>query len=88
MSEFVTSIPVATYMTLGAQAQQVYTQLSDYLLSSADPQYQTLHKFRNAIAAIASDTDKQILINYFNAEQATNWSGMPAAPWEYYAKPY
>jgi hypothetical protein len=88
MSEFVTSIPVATYMTLGAQAKQVYNALSDYLLSSADPQYQTLHKFRNAIDSIASDTDKQILINYFNAEQATNWSGMPAAPWEYYAKPY
>jgi hypothetical protein len=75
-------------MTLSENAKHLYNTMYDYCTYASDPQYQTLHAFRNKIANIANQRERGILINYFNNDPAIRWTGMPAEPWEYYAKPY
>lgn len=81
-------LPVETVMSLTESARTIYDLLFDYCTYSSDPQYKTLHKFRNRIACIKSKRDRDILINYFNNDPAIQWNGMPCKPWEYYEKPY
>lgn len=81
-------LPVETIMSLSDEARTLYDNIYDYCTYSADPQYQTLHKFRKCIAALDNCRERDILINYFNNDPAIGWPGMPCAPYEYYAKPY
>ena len=81
-------LPLDTIMTLSENAKHLYNTMYDYCTYASDPQYQTLHAFRNKIANIANQRERGILINYFNNDPAIRWTGMPAEPWEYYAKPY
>ena len=80
-------LPLETVMSLSADARHLYDQIYDYCTGAADPQYQTLHKFRHKIAQFHG-TDQEALVAYFNSDPAIAWNGMPGAPYEYYAKPY
>lgn len=75
------------YDKLSLDGKVLYNMLADYVMYSDDPQYKTLHKFRTKIAN-AKDTDKSILIDYFNSDPAIKWNGMSSLPWEYYKDPY
>lgn len=75
------------YDSLTLDGKTLYNMLFDYCMYSSDPQYQTLHKFRNKIDKLKSG-DRDILIEYFNSDPAIRWNGMPSLPWEYYSKPY
>ena len=81
-------LPLELIMSLNAEARALYDTIYDYCTYAADPQYQMLHKFRNAIARLANIGDREILIAYFNQDPAIRWHGMPGEPWEYYAAPY
>jgi hypothetical protein len=81
-------LPIETIMSLSEQARALYDCMFDYCTVAADPQYQTLHKFRNKIAALDNVRDRDILIGYFNSDPAIRWNGMPCAPYAYYEKPY
>jgi hypothetical protein len=83
-----TGLPLELIMSLNDEARALYDTIYDYCTYAADPQYQTLHKFRNQIARLANAGDREILIGYFNTDPAIQWRGMPCAPYEYYAKPY
>jgi hypothetical protein len=72
---------------LTEQGRQLYNAIYDYCTYAADPQYQMLHKFRDRIQQLQL-SDRSILIEYFNNDPAIQWTGMPCAPYEYYAKPY
>ena len=80
-------LPVEIIMSLSDQARSLYDSIFDYCTYHPDPQYQTLHKFRLSISRLQG-RDRDILIEYFNADPAIHWHGMPCEPWEYYAKPY
>jgi hypothetical protein len=75
-------------MTLSENARHLYDTIYDYCTYASDPQYQTLHKFRNKIATVADLRERGILIDYFNADPAIRWNGIPADPYAYYAQPY
>lgn len=75
------------YDTLSLDAKAIYNILFDYCTYSSDPQYQTLHKFRNKINKFKG-TDREILIEYFNNDPAIRWNGISQEPWLYYEKPY
>jgi hypothetical protein len=81
-------LPLELIMSLNDEARTLYDMIYDYCTYAADPQYQMLHKFRNAIARLANHGDRDILIGYFNQDPAIRWNGMPCAPYEYYAQPY
>lgn len=81
-------LPADTIMGLSEQARHLYDQIYDYCTYAADPQYKTLHTFRNKIAKIANQRERGMLIHYFNNDPAIGWTGMPSAPYEYYAQPY
>ena len=81
-------LPVETYLTLSEQAKCLYNAMFDYVTYAADPQYQTLHTYRNRIAALDNHRDRDTLIAYCNADPAIRWNGMPEAPWVYYKKDY
>ena len=81
-------LPVDTIMSLSEQARHLYDTMYDYCTYAADPQYKTLHTFRNKIAKIANLRDRGILINYFNSDPAIQWTGMPCNAYAYYAQPY
>jgi hypothetical protein len=81
-------LPADTIMALSDTARSLYNAIFDYCTYAADPQYQTLHTFRNKIAKIANQRERAILIDYFNADPAIRWTGMPADPYAYYAQPY
>jgi hypothetical protein len=72
---------------LTEQGRQLYNNIFDYCTYAADPQYATLHKFRSRIQQLQL-SDRTTLIEYFNNDPAIQWTGMPCAPYEYYAKPY
>ena len=80
-------LPLETVLSLSADARYLYDTIYDYCTYASDPQYQTLHKFRNKIAQLHG-ADKEVLVAYFNSDPAIQWTGMPCAPYEYYAKPY
>lgn len=81
-------LPAETIMCLSESTRKLYDLIYDYCTYASDPQYQTLHKFRGLIDRITNTTERNIMIGYFNADPAIRWSGMPCAPWQYYAKPY
>jgi hypothetical protein len=81
-------LPIETIMSLSEEARFLYDSIFDYCTYAADPQYQRLHKYRNAIAALHNARDRDTLIAYFNADPAIRWTGMPAEPYEYYQKDY
>jgi hypothetical protein len=80
-------LPLETIMSLSADARALYDAMYDYCTYASDPQYQMLHKFRNRINKFTG-ADREALIAYFNNDPAIRWTGMPCAPYEYYAKPY
>ena len=81
-------LTVETIMSLSDQARFLYDSIFDYCTYSSDPQYQTLHAYRNKIAALDHARDRDVLIAYFNADPAIRWTGMPQEPYEYYAKDF
>jgi hypothetical protein len=83
-----TGLPLELIMSLNTEARTLYDAIYDYCTYAADPQYQTLHKFRNQIDRIANAGDREVLIHYFNQDPAIRWNGMPCEPFEYYAEPY
>lgn len=80
-------LPVEKIMRLSDTARTLYDLMYDYCTYSSDPQYKTLHKFRNKINTFQG-TDRDLLIEYFNNDPAIKWSGIPSVPFEYYSKPY
>ena len=81
-------LPVETIMHLSDPARSLYNSIFDYCTYAADPQYQTLHTYRNRIAALDDHRDRDTLIAYFNNDPAIRWTGMPEMPYVYYAKDY
>ena len=81
-------LPIETIMTLSEEARFLYDSIFDYCTYASDPQYQKLHKYRNRIAALDNHRDRDILIEYFNNDPAIQWTGMPQAPYMYYAKDF
>ena len=81
-------LPVETIMHLSEEARFLYDSIFDYCTYSSDPQYQKLHKYRNAIAALDNVRDRDVLIQYFNNDPAIRWTGIPEMPYAYYAKDY
>lgn len=81
-------LSVEMIMSLSEQARHLYDSIFDYCTYAADPQYQTLHKFRNQIARLANTGDREILIGYFNQDPAIQWKGIPQEPYVYYAKDF
>ena len=75
------------YAALSQDARYLYTCIYDYCTYAADPQYQRLHSFRNAIGKLQGQ-DKELLIEYFNNDPAIRWPGIPEEPYEYYRKDY
>jgi len=75
------------YAALSQDARYLYTCIYDYCTYAADPQYQRLHKFRQAISKLDTG-DRAILIEYFNNDPAIRWPGIPEEPYEYYRKDY
>lgn len=80
-------LPVETTMTLSPKARHLYDLIYDYCTYSSDPQYQTLHKFRNQISKLAK-RDRDTLTTYFNMDPAIRWNGIPEEPYLYYAKDF
>lgn len=75
-------------MSLSDEARSLYNQIFDYCTYAADPQYQTLHTFRNRIARLADERARAMLITYFNTDPAMQDHNMQTSAWEYYAQPY
>lgn len=80
-------LPFEQFQELSQEARYLYTTIFDYCTYSGDPQYKTLHKFRNSINKLTG-RDKELLIEYFNNDPAINWNGISSKPWDYYEKPY
>ena len=72
---------------LSVTARQLYNNIFDYCTYASDPQYQTLHKFRNRISNLDA-RDRAILIGYFNADPAIQDHNMTVPAWEYFEAPY
>jgi hypothetical protein len=72
---------------LSQEARFLYTSIYDYCTYASDPQYQRLHAYRNQISKLQG-RDRDILVEYFNADPAIRWTGIPADPYAYYAQPY
>jgi len=83
-----TGLPLELIMSLNTEARALYDSIYDYCTYAADPQYQTLHKYRNQIDRMANAGDRDILIAYFNQDPAIRFHGMHGEPFEYYAEPY
>lgn len=81
-------LPIETIMHLSDPARHLYDSIFDYCTYAADPQYQTLHTYRNQIASLDNVRDRDILIAYFNADPAIRWHGIPQEPYAYYQKDY
>lgn len=81
-------LPAETIMCFSEQTRKLYDLIYDYCTYSADPQYQTLHKFRGLINRLTNAAERNIMIGYFNTDPAIQWSGMPCKPWLYYKDPY
>jgi hypothetical protein len=81
-------LPVEMIMSLSEEARFLYDSIFDYCTYASDPQYQKLHTYRNAIAALDNIRDRDILIAYFNNDPAIRWTGIPEEPYVYYKKDY
>mgnify|MGYP001449142608 CR=1 FL=1 len=77
----------AKFNALSQEAKYLYTTIYDYCTYASDPQYQRLHKFRQAISKLDIG-DRAILIEYFNQDPAIRWNGIPEEPYAYYRKDY
>ena len=80
-------LSVDIIMSLSEQARSLYDSIYDYCTYSSDPQYQTLHKFRDKISKLGG-RDRDVLIGYFNNDPAIKWNGIPQEPYLYYQKDY
>ena len=80
-------LPFERYEKLSEEAKTLYNTIFDYCTYADDPQYKTLHKFRNKIDRLWG-RDKTYLIDYFNNDPAIRWNGMSSEPYEYYSQPY
>ena len=80
-------LPLESIMTLSPKARHLYDLIYDYCTYASDPQYQTLHKFRNKISKLER-ADRDVLIGYFNNDPAIKWNGIPEEPYLYYKKDY
>ena len=81
-------LPVETYLSLSDAARAVYNALFDYCTYAADPQYRTLHAFRNRIARIECSVERDILIAYFNSDPAIHDHNATVPAWQYFEDPY
>jgi hypothetical protein len=81
-------LPFEKYNNLTLDGKILYNLIYYYCTYSDDPQYRTLHKFRNKINKLTHHGDKATLIEYFNHDPAIRWNGISCEPWEYYSKPY
>ena len=81
-------LPLEMIIKLSPAARHLYDTIYDYCSYASDPQYQTLHAFRNRIMRMANAVERDILIAYFNSDPAIQWPGMPEEPYAYYAEPY
>jgi hypothetical protein len=72
---------------LSVPARQLYNNMFDYCTYAADPQYQTLHRFRMRIAALPQP-HRDTLIAYFNHDPAIQDHNMKTSAYEYFAAPY
>jgi hypothetical protein len=72
---------------LSDAGRKLYNAMFDYCTYAADPQYRTLHHFRQQIAALPA-ADQCALIAYFNADPAIQHHHMTCSAWEYFAAPY
>ena len=80
-------LPLETIMALSPKARHLYDLIYDYCTYASDPQYRTLHRFRNQIAQL-DIRDRDILISYFNADPAIADHNMKVPAWDYFADPY
>ena len=81
-------LPIELIMSLQYEARALYDKIYDYCTYAADPQYKTLHEFRNQINRLANTGDREVLIHYFNHDPAIVFNGMPCEPFQYYKEPY
>ena len=81
-------LPIELIMGLNDEARALYDKIYDYCTYASDPQYKTLHKFRNQINRLANTGDREVLIGYFNQDPAIVFNGMPCEPFQYYKEPY
>jgi hypothetical protein len=88
MNEKTIGLDMDAIMQLSPQARELYNAIFDYCTYASDPQYQTLHKFRNQIDRMAIAADRDALIAYFNQDPAIRFNGMHCEPFEYYKEPY
>ena len=72
---------------LSETGRRLYNNIFDYCTYASDPQYQTLHKFRNRISHL-DERDRAVLITYFNADPAIQDHNMTVPAWEYFEAPY
>jgi hypothetical protein len=70
------------------EAKALYDKISYYMMVASDPQYKTIHGFRNAIKKVKSPSDQKQLIAYFNDEFKITWGSAAKSAWDYYADPY
>ena len=80
-------LQIELIMSLNDEARALYDKIYDYCTYSSDPQYQTLHKFRDQISKLEG-RDRDVLIGYFNNDPAIKWNGIPEEPYLYYKKDY
>ena len=80
-------LPLESIMIISPKARQLYDLIYDYCTYSSDPQYQTLHKFRNKISHL-EQRDRDILIGYFNTDPAIQDHHMTVPAYEYFKDPY
>ena len=73
---------------LSETARQLYNNIFDYCTYAADPQYRTLHAFRNRIARIECSVERDILIAYFNSDPAIHDHNATVPAWQYFEDPY
>lgn len=72
---------------LSEMGRRLYNNIFDYCTYASDPQYQTLHRFRQQITQLPAP-DQHILIAYFNTDPAIQDHNMKTSAWEYFAAPY
>lgn len=79
-----TSIDTKTYLALTADARRLYDRLTDYLLSTSDPTFESLCAYRALIANLQDSDSKNYLIEFFNNDPLINYPLIPSDPWTHY----
>ncbi len=72
---------------LSEPGRRLYNNIFDYCTYASDPQYRTLHRFRQQIAQLDA-RDRDVLIGYFNTDPAIQDHNMTVSAWDYFADPY